>query len=121
MEPCSLGFITTACAGEQLGGSPETSVHRVCTDSRQTQPGDLFFALPGGRFDGHNFLHEAAKKGVGAVVAERKRLPDGWGACPIIAVEDTRKALGRLAAQYREDFSLPLVTVGGSNGKTTTK
>jgi UDP-N-acetylmuramoyl-tripeptide--D-alanyl-D-alanine ligase len=121
MEPRSLGFIATACAGEQLGGSPETRVHRVCTDSRQTQPGDLFFALPGGRFDGHNFLHEAAKKGAGAVVAERKRLPADWSACPIIAVEDTRKALGRLAAQYREDFSLPLVTVGGSNGKTTTK
>ena len=121
MEPRSLGFIATACAGEQLGGSPETRVTRVCTDSRQTQPGDLFFALPGGRFDGHNFLQEAARKGARAVVAERKRVPTDWSACPVIAVENTRKALGQLAAQYRTDFSLPLLTVGGSNGKTTTK
>jgi UDP-N-acetylmuramoyl-tripeptide--D-alanyl-D-alanine ligase len=104
-----------------MGGSPETRVHRVCTDSRQAQAGDLFFALAGGRFDGHNFLQEVARKGAGAIVAERQRLPADWSACPVIAVEDTRKALGRLAAQYRDDFSLPLVTVGGSNGKTTTK
>jgi UDP-N-acetylmuramoyl-tripeptide--D-alanyl-D-alanine ligase len=121
MESRSLEFVATACAGNQLGGSPETCVRRVCTDSRQAQPGDLFFALPGGRFDGHDFLLEAAKRGVGAVVAARKRVPTGWAGCPVIAVEDTRQALGRLAARYREDFSLPLVAVGGSNGKTTTK
>jgi len=121
MEPRSLGFIATACAGELLGGSPETPVRRVCTDSRQTQPGDLFFALPGERFDGHDFLRDVASKGAGAAVVERKRVPAGWGGCPVIAVGDTRKSLGCLAAQYREDFSLPLVAVGGSNGKTTTK
>ncbi len=60
MEARSLKFIATACAGEQLSGSPETRVRRVCTDSRQTQAGDLFFALPGERFDGHDFLREAA-------------------------------------------------------------
>lgn len=121
MEPRSLGFIAAACAGNQSGGSPETLVRRVCTDSRQTQPGDVFLALSGGRFDGHDFLQEAAKKGVVAVVAERKRLSAGWSGCPAIIVDDTRIALGRLAAQYREGFSLPLVVVGGSNGKTTTK
>jgi len=121
MEPRSLGFVATACAGNQSGGSPETLVRRVCTDSRQTQQGDLFFALTGGRFDGHDFLTEVAKKGASAVVAERKRLPAGWSDCPVIAVEDTRAALGRLAAQYRQGFSLPLVVVGGANGKTTTK
>ena len=63
MEARSLEFIATACAGEQLSGSPETRVHRVCTDSRQVQAGDLFFALPGERFDGHDFLREAARKG----------------------------------------------------------
>lgn len=121
MEPRSLGFIAEASAGNQSGGSPETLVRRVCTDSRQAQPGDVFLALTGGRFDGHDFLQEAAKKGVVAVVAEHKRLPARWSSCPVIAVDDTRIALGRLAAQYREGFSLPLVVVGGSNGKTTTK
>jgi UDP-N-acetylmuramoyl-tripeptide--D-alanyl-D-alanine ligase len=81
----------------------------------------LFFALPGGRFDGHDFLRQAAKQGAGAVVVERKRVPAGWSGCAIIAVQDTRKALGQLASKYRDDFALPLVVVGGSNGKTTTK
>src|ERR1019366_473867 len=121
MEARSLRFIATASAGEQLNGSPETRVHRVTTDSRQTQAGDLFFALPGGRFDGHDFLRQAAKQGAGAVVVERKRVPAGWSGCAIIAVQDTRKALGQLASKYRDDFALPLVVVGGSNGKTTTK
>src|SRR5713226_508887 len=58
MEPRSLQFISTACGGEQAGGSPETPVQKVCTDSRQIQRGDLFVALPGERFDGHDFLME---------------------------------------------------------------
>ena len=121
MEARSLRFIATACAGEQLGGSPESRVSRVSTDSRQVQAGDLFFALPGGRFDGHDFLRQAAEKGAGAVVVERRRVPAGWSGCAMVVVENTRKALGQLASKYREDFALPLVAVGGSNGKTTTK
>jgi UDP-N-acetylmuramoyl-tripeptide--D-alanyl-D-alanine ligase len=121
MEARSLEFIATACAGEQLSGSPETRVCRVCTDSRQAQEGDLFVALRGGRFDGHDFLRAAAEKGAGAVVAERGRVPANWSGCAMIAVEDTRRALGQLAAQYRKGFALPVVAVGGSNGKTTTK
>jgi len=104
-----------------LSGSAQTQVHRVCTDSRRVEPGDLFIALTGERFDGHKFLHEAARKGAAGAVAERNRVPAGWSDCAVIAVADTRKALGRLAAQYRRDFVLPTVVVGGSNGKTTTK
>jgi len=110
-----------ACAGKQLSGLPETRVRRVCTDSRQVKPGDLFFALRGERLDGHDFLRAAAEKGAAAVVAERRSVPTDWSGCAIIAVEDTRKALGQLAVQYRKDFVLPVVAVGGSNGKTTTK
>ena len=121
MEARSLRFIATACAGEQLIGSPETLVQRVSTDSRQVQADDLFFALPGGRFDGHSFLRQAAEKGAVAVVVERERVPAGWSGGAMIAVENTRRALGQLASKYREDFALPLVAVGGSNGKTTTK
>jgi UDP-N-acetylmuramoyl-tripeptide--D-alanyl-D-alanine ligase len=121
MEARSLEFIATACAGELLSGSPETCAHRVGTDSRRVQAGDLFIALPGGRFDGHDFLRQAAENGALAVLVERKRIPKDWGGCAMIAVEDSRKALGQLASAYREDFALPLVAVGGSNGKTTTK
>jgi UDP-N-acetylmuramoyl-tripeptide--D-alanyl-D-alanine ligase len=121
MEACRLKFVSTACAGEQISGLPETRVQRVCTDSRQVKPGDLFFALRGGRFDGHDFLQASAEKGAVAVVVERGRVPTNWDGCAVIAVEDTRRALGRLAADYRKDFMLPVVAVGGSNGKTTTK
>ena len=121
MEARTLKFIAAACNGEQLSGSPDACVHGVCTDSRQAQAGNLFFALVGERFDGHNFLQQAAARGVGAAVVQRGRVPPNWSGCAMIAVEDTRKALGWLASKYREAFSLPLVVVGGSNGKTTTK
>ena len=121
MEARSLRFVAAACAGEQLNGSPDTRVNRVCTDSRKAQAGDLFFALAGEQFDGHDFLRQVAEKGAGAVVVERKRVPAGWSGCAMIAVENTRKALGQVASKYREDFVVPLVAVGGSNGKTTTK
>jgi UDP-N-acetylmuramoyl-tripeptide--D-alanyl-D-alanine ligase len=121
MEARSLKFIATACAGELLSGSPETRALRVCTDSRRVQAGDLFLALPGGRFDGHDFVRQAAEKGAVAVVVERQRVPAGWTGCALIAVANVRAALGQLAAAYREEFTLPLVVVGGSNGKTTTK
>jgi UDP-N-acetylmuramoyl-tripeptide--D-alanyl-D-alanine ligase len=120
MEPRSLRFIATACAGELLNGAPETPVLRVCTDSRQVQAGDLFFALAGERFDGHGFVPAVAQKAA-AVVVERRRVPAGPGGCGVIAVDNPRQALGRLAGEYRKDFSLPTVAVGGSNGKTTTK
>ena len=121
MEPRALRFVVSACGGLLKGGSLQTRVLGVCTDSRRAQPGDLFFALPGERFDGHQFLADVARKGVAAVVAARNKVPADFSDCAVITVEDTRKALGRLAAAYRNDFSLPITTVGGSNGKTTTK
>jgi UDP-N-acetylmuramoyl-tripeptide--D-alanyl-D-alanine ligase len=102
-------------------GSPQTLTTRVCTDSRQAQPGDLFFAIKGDQFDGHDFLGEVSKKGVAAVVVERARKSLVPPDCAVIRVDDTRHALGRLAVAYRKDFALPIVAVGGSNGKTTTK
>jgi UDP-N-acetylmuramoyl-tripeptide--D-alanyl-D-alanine ligase len=120
MEFRSLKYVVSACAGDQLGGSPVTQVSRVCTDSRLAQAGDLFFALAGDKFDGHNFLKEVAEKGVVAVVVARTKVPSGLS-CAVIAVDDPRTALGRLAAKYRAEFKLPAIAVAGSNGKTTTK
>ena len=119
METRTLAFITSACKGELLQGAATDQVRRVCTDSRQVQPGDLFFAIKGDRFDGHDFLEQVAGKGVAGVVIERRlaTLPN----CPVILVPNVRQALGRLGSSYREDFALPIVAVGGSNGKTTTK
>jgi UDP-N-acetylmuramoyl-tripeptide--D-alanyl-D-alanine ligase len=121
MEVHDLKFITSACQGEQLCGSEHTRIGRICTDSRQTQPGDLFFALAGERFDGHRFLQDAAGRGAAAVVVERAKLPATLPPCAVIAVDHTRNALARLAAHHRQQFRLPVIAVGGSNGKTTTK
>jgi UDP-N-acetylmuramoyl-tripeptide--D-alanyl-D-alanine ligase len=121
MEPRPLRFIAEASAGELLSGSPETLARRACTDSRQVRAGDVFFAVPGGRFDGHQFVGDAAKKGAVAVVGEHGRVPACIGNCAVIAVENTRKALGQVAAEYRNSFELPIIAVAGSNGKTTTK
>ncbi|MDB6064341.1 MAG: UDP-N-acetylmuramoyl-tripeptide--D-alanyl-D-alanine ligase [Pedosphaera sp.] len=120
MDSRSLKFVASACAGEQLIGSLETVVKQVCTDSRLVQAGDLFFALAGERFDGHEFLAQVAEKGVAAVVVDRTRAPATLP-CAVIGVDNPRQALGRLAARYRAEFSLPVIAVAGSNGKTTTK
>src|SRR5580704_7684308 len=101
MEPRSLDYIAQTMQGELLGGSAARAVTRICTDSRQVEPGDLFLALDGERFDGHAFLPEVARRGAAAVVAERRKLPAGFNACPVILVENSRRALGRLGAAYR--------------------
>lgn len=116
-----MEFILGACAGKLDAGLSDTLVKRVTTDSRSVQPGDLFVALAGERHDGHEFLRDVIQKGVDAVMVESNKVPSGLPKCAVIAVENTRKALGRLAARYRSDFTLPVVAVGGSNGKTTTK
>jgi len=114
-------FILGACAGKLVAGLPGTLVKRVNTDSRAAQPGDLFIALAGERHDGHDFLRDVIQKGVAAVMVDKNKVPANLPKCAVIAVENTRRALGQVAARYRSDFSLPVVAVGGSNGKTTTK
>lgn len=121
MEARNLTNLVDACAGKLLKGSGTISVSRVSTDSRQTQAGDLFIALRGERFDGHEFLEAAAERGASALLIERKRIPAKLPKGTVVSVGDTRKALGKIAAAYRKDFSLPIIVVGGSNGKTTTK
>ena len=94
----------------------------VSTDSRNVAAGELFFALRGEKFDGHDFLALAKARGAIAAVVEQNT-EDRLANCglPLICVTDTRLALGALAAAWRERFSLPLIAVTGSNGKTTSK
>ena len=120
MEPRSLQYIADACDGE-LRRAIDAQVSRVVTDSRQAQPGDLFVALKGDRFDAHDFLNEVAGKGVAGIIAEPSKVPGQLSNCSVVAVKNTRRALGQLASRYRADFTLPIIAVGGSNGKTTTK
>ena len=115
-----MKFVAEACGGEIRHGAAETIVKNVCTDSRKAQAGNLFFAIKGEYFDGHNFLSEVAAKGVAAIVIGQK-IPAKLPNCAVLVVKDVRAALGKFAAAYREDFTLPVVCVGGSNGKTTVK
>ncbi|SFM51106.1 UDP-N-acetylmuramoyl-tripeptide--D-alanyl-D-alanine ligase [Thermodesulforhabdus norvegica] len=92
----------------------------ISTDTRTLKPGSVFVALRGERFDGHDFVEEAVKKGAKAVIVDRDVLPLTAEAC-FIKVENTRSALARLAIYRRQRFSGPVVGVTGSNGKTSTK
>ncbi|MGN6644533.1 MAG: UDP-N-acetylmuramoyl-tripeptide--D-alanyl-D-alanine ligase, partial [Verrucomicrobiota bacterium] len=121
METKTLDFILKACGGKLAQGLKVTAIKRVCTDSRQAGDGDLFIALAGERFDAHQFLPEVARQDVAAVVVERAKVIPVLQGCAIVVVDNARRALGQLAAEYRKEFSLPVVAVGGSNGKTTTK
>ena len=121
MEPRTLNEIAAATQGRLLSGSPGQTVTQVSTDSRHAQAGDLFFALSGEHFDGHAYLGDAARVGIAAAIVERDKLPLGFDGCAVIAVDNTRRALGRLGAAYRRGFDVPTIAVGGSNGKTTTK
>ena len=94
----------------------------VSTDSRTLARGALFVALRGERFDGHRFIEAAAGRGAAAAMVDEDSGPGSSGAAiPFLVVDDTRRALGRLARRWRARFTLPLVAVTGSNGKTTVK
>lgn len=99
----------------RLVGDGALRFTRVHSDTRSLRPGDLFVALKGERFDAHDFLAQASSQGAVAALAQR-----GLSASqPGLLVEDSLKALGQLAAGWRSQFSLPLIAVTGSNGKTT--
>lgn len=112
-----LSQVAVAVDGRLVG--PELAVSGVSTDTRGIGPGQLFIALRGERFDAHDFLAPAVASGAAALmVADESKLPAGVSA---VIVDDTRLALGRLAAAWRRSFELPVIAVTGSNGKTTTK
>ncbi len=102
-----------------LCGQEELIASGVQTDSRLVKPGDLFFCLQGSRFDGHCFAREAAQKKALAVVAH-KHLPD-LEDYPVLLVNNTLKALGRLARHWRQKCGATVIGITGSSGKTTTK
>ena len=105
--------------------NPPLVVRGICTDSREANPDEVFFAIRGERFDGHDFLTSAANRGCISAVVNRdasisdkiiQKFPAG-----IIAVDDTVSALGDLAEYYRTKLTATVVAITGSNGKTTVK
>jgi len=81
--------------------------------SRELHAGELFIALKGERFDGHDFIQDAEQHGASAALIERQ----DDVSLPVIHVSDTRYAMGSLAQYWRKNFNIPLVAITGSNGK----
>jgi UDP-N-acetylmuramoyl-tripeptide--D-alanyl-D-alanine ligase len=113
----TLAQLATSIPGARLVGA-DVAFEGVSTDSRTAPAGALFVALRGETFDAHSFLGQVAGRGVAAVVVHA--LPEGW-TLPAIVVPDTLVALGRIANAWRTGFTIPVIGVTGSNGKTTVK
>ncbi len=122
------GMMLLSQAAEALGArmlGEDARFDAVSTDSRRIKAGDLFIALRGEHFDGYEFAAAALQSGAAAVMVNA----DSYEARPsllnpesrALIVEDTRLALGQLAAHWRAQFDIPLAAVTGSNGKTTVK
>ena len=111
--------------GNLVQGGGNTSFQGVSTDSRTVAEGDLFIALKGPRFDGHQYALEALGKKAGGVLIQEDKVGDirrnGNRSKPVIAVKDTLSALGDIAQGWRRKHRIPVVALTGSNGKTTTK
>ena len=90
----------------------------VSTDSRQLPPGCIFFALKGDNFDGNKFAEQALEKGAAYAVIDN---PDYHANERCLLVPDVLKTLQQLANYHRRQFEIPVIAIGGSNGKTTTK
>ena len=105
------------------GGARPRRLTGVSTDSRTLAPGNAFFALRGENFDGHEFAARAADAGAAVVVVDTRfdSAQLKQSAAAVVVVPDTTKALGQLALIYRMKFDIPVIAIGGSNGKTTTK
>lgn len=116
----SIQEILQATGGKLIQGDTSVVISAISTDTRTLQPQDLFLALKGENFNGHHFIATAiGKKAAGLLVSEPCliRCPN----LPVIRVKDTTLALGQLALFHRRRFSIPIIALTGSAGKTTTK
>jgi UDP-N-acetylmuramoyl-tripeptide--D-alanyl-D-alanine ligase len=110
-----LSLLAANVQGKLLG--PDVNYTGLGLDSRRIKPHELFIAIRGERFDGHNFIELAKQRGAAAAIVDHAIDTD----LPLVLVQDTRKALGELAKQHRCQFSIPVIALTGSCGKTTTK
>ena len=120
MPAFTIEDIVRGTRGALLGGDLGIAVAGISIDSRSLGVGEVFFAVRGERQDGHAFLRDAVGRGAACLVIHSvpDDLPPG---VPVVLVDETTKALGRLGAWHRQRFTIPVAAVTGSNGKTTTK
>ena len=120
MSPCTVAALCAAVGGKLLSGDSAAVVTGVTTDSRAASDGQLFIPLTGERFDGHAYIDGALSAGAAGCLTAR--VPETMQPGKFyVQVADTRLALKALAAWYRSRFTLPVVQITGSAGKTTTK
>ncbi len=119
----TLGQAAEAMQGHLLGaeGCGAMPFAGVSTDTRDLVAGQLYVALKGPHFDGHDFVRDAVLKGATGVVVSHEVSLDIETAVPQLVVTDTQQALGLLASAWRDNFTTPVIAVTGSNGKTTVK
>lgn len=115
----TLSEILQATGGALLSGSPETEVAGFITDSRKAAPGAMFVPIRGENVDGHTYIGKALEAGAEASFTDHPVKPCGNKG--LVLVKDCREALQLVAAKYRERFSIPIVGITGSVGKTTAK
>ena len=124
MEGVRVKDLVRWTKGRLSSGTKEEEISSISIDSRTLKKGDFFVPLKGESFDGHNFIDEALKKGAKGFLTE-SQIPNPKSQIPkekvIIVVKDTRKALGDIALGYRKLFSIPLIAISGSAGKTMTR
>jgi UDP-N-acetylmuramoyl-tripeptide--D-alanyl-D-alanine ligase len=115
-------FWTLSRIAKALGSGPsdERAITGITTDTRHIKAGECFLALRGENFDGHNFLADAVKAGAAALIVDDVRRAPVPGV-PVFEVPDTLVALGELGRFRRDAWARPVIAVGGSNGKTSTK
>ena len=117
--------ILRAVEGKLIQGSPHHLLEGISTDSRTIKAGELFIALKGERFDGHQFINGALAKGASGLIVSKgfnlRDLPLSKKDIPLLQVEDTLKALGDLACFWTQQNPATIVAITGSNGKTTTR
>ncbi len=121
----TIATLVQATGGRRLGAAGAGMLARVSTDSRDVQRGEIFVALAGDRFDGHDFIAQVAEKGAGCLVVEREMEVRQAGQVPQVIVPDTLQALGDMAGFRRRlmrRLSCPsVIAITGSCGKTTVK
>lgn len=120
-----LADVAELCGAQLIHGDPEAPVRQISTDTRALGSGDCFIALRGPRYDGHEFLDDAAQRGASAAVVSHHptRATNSPSVLALLQVDDTLTALHKLATNYRRQKlpSKPVIGITGSSGKTTTK
>lgn len=121
MNPLSILQIAKLAEAKVETDDGKTSIERISTDSRTIKDGELFVALRGENFDGHKFVEDVAKRGAAGAIVDPKwkgKVPNKFA---LVRASDTLLAYQNLATNYRKSLSLKVVSITGSNGKTSTK